>query len=229
MRRRRPDAWTGIEVGDIVSFDTQSSRCPNSAYVRGITTRSDGKVVLSGTMGETIVEHASYRMRLDQRPLTTRLQEAGAIDGLAGWNATLWFDWEGRRSPVIRMDPMPLPVPVWMHWDGPLLLVSLWTPPERQDFTDMRADAMVLRDGELVLPSEGGSVTSAQTGERLKAFGDPTPFDELFATPIRRFGRHGDEPTAGVRETLTAVARWLEEHRVELQDPQVAMPRRILA
>lgn len=211
-RRRKPDAWRHVRPGDIVSFSTKSPRCPSSTYVVRVEGDPEYGVTLVGSEGP-IHEHKSYNLRLDQRGLTLQMREDNVLDHSLMWRANMTFDWRGRRAPVITIEG-PGFQRVWFLWNSPTqsfdadteLQLHVWTPPDLELLSAGLTHQLILRDGELVVPERGHPVQNT-FGEDSKAAGVPAPFEELFEKGPR------------VRAQLTAVARWISEHRFELVDP----------
>lgn len=216
-RRRKPDLWEHVRDGDIVSFSPRDpkSKVPSLEYVRSIRRRDDGRHVIIGNSGNEIVEHVSYRIRLDQRSVIVELQNNGVIPIDEFWGGTLWFDWRGKRHPHIRID-FPVTQPVWFYFEnntGSVIVHLHGAPvifPKDGERYQPRTRAMRLVDGALVHLGLGEPVHNLD-GDLVISSGEHEVYDEFF------------DATPGLRERLTAIAQWMPDHRVDLSDPQVTL------
>lgn len=220
-RRRKPDSWAHVRAGDIVSFDTTSPRCDRyGTYVHSIRVRDDGKHVIVGTRGENIVEHKTYRLRLDRRSLTFPLRDAGILTDLDGFTVAQTFDWCGKEPPRFEIES-------WTAFPPGGLLRIGWDAHRTRDVVD---DTALL----LEVWSEAEPDEPLTTPVALRAFNPATReltavdkitygFDaetrEFVATTGRQRGFDAYLTEPAVRWTIQAIMAWVYEHRFELADP----------
>lgn len=240
-RRRKPDDWDDIQPGDILSFAPRAgSRCPDRTYVRSVDRDSAGRVVLSGT-SDLIVEHVSYRMRLDTRGLNQDLMNAG-IDLSGGMvMVKLYFDWEGKFAPTVSVqvgageglldrdgpgDGTLWDVTLDRDGSGDDIIMSVWTPPELPDFTIKyvpRRHLMRFHETSGNFSLVGRDERVVLCGEEWFGFGESAPFDDLFASSVI--------PTTlcpnprPVLDHLTDIAAWIHAHPERSMDPALRMHR----
>ena len=229
-RRRKPDDWGDIQPGDILSFTPRGgSRCPDRTYVRGIERDEKGRVVLTGTDGGPIVEHASYKMRLDTRGLNLGLMDAGI--GLSGGMVTaqLHFDWEGKSAPGIRVHLYGCgEVSLDRDGAGDDVVMTVWTPPEPLDPTVkyvprqhmMRFDEKARR---FTLVGRDERVTVG--GEAWFGRGDSEPFDDLFASSVTATTLCPNPRP--VLDHLADIAAWVHAHPERTMDPALMRHRHV--
>lgn len=221
-RRRHPDAWSDIQAGDIVYFDTKSLNCPSMGYVHKVAVRDDGKRVLTLYPSTRVVEHVSYRPRISERNLTLPMTEPGGplawSDGLGSlredWSVQATFDFSGKAPTVFKIEALTL---------AHLRMFARWNTLRGKDLTD---------NTPLILEAWGEQPEGMFSERRAWRKFDPEtrravtiPVADVSCSDIEPMGPANEQAFAGLdassyaTEKVNDILGWIWDRRYQLDDP----------